>query len=81
MKWFKLDVAYPMDWFGMTTDKKIERVVGAKASGSGAGFGMRDLEFYFETEAARDRAHDALMTAKPTLGFNITVAKDEYEEV
>ena len=47
-----LDVSYPLDDFSL--EEKLRAVVGKEMSGSGAGFGERDLDWTFNSQAEVD---------------------------
>ena len=45
---YVLYVSFPLNVETMIADtKKVEKIVGKDMGGAGAGFGMRDVEFYY----------------------------------
>ena len=58
------------------TQRKIEKILGRHSDGSGFGFGIRDLSFYYEREAHAIKALKKINKAK----LQKTKAKVIFEE-
>lgn len=50
---WRITVSYP---YGLYTDEEIERLVGKESSGSGVGFGKRDMDWHFRSGPVAERA-------------------------
>jgi len=62
-KTFRLDVSYPLAR-AFDLDRVITEAVGRASGSSGAGFGERDMNFYFASQRAMDAAARRLTAAK-----------------
>jgi len=63
---YVLFVSFRLDVKTMVDDtNKVVKSVGREACGSGAGFGLRDVEFEFKSYAERQAAIDRLERDKP----------------
>lgn len=63
MATYRLDVSYPYANYCPEADRAVQDAVGAAAGGSGAGFGLRDMEFYFDSAEAMEAARVKFLAA------------------
>jgi len=58
---YRLTVSYPLNVGSIRHDtERVEKLVGRRCCGSGAGFGMRDVEFEFDRADERNKAINRL---------------------
>lgn len=76
-RYWVLKVAYPLP-LSVSTDRKLERIVGKARSGSGAGFGERDIDWTFDTQTKANAGATALREAGYT---EITVSEYDHDEL
>ena len=71
-------VSYPAELYFSddNLDKQIEMAAGIYPDGSGMGFGLRDLDFVFDTETEMLNAVENIKNVHE----NITVNTSEYNE-
>jgi hypothetical protein len=74
---------FSMDLWEKANDV-VHTAVGFESSSAGTGFGVRDMQFYFDTEddakAAGKRVIEALKTANLELSYCSTFEEGEDEE-
>lgn len=72
-RYWVLEVAYDGS-IDVAKDKRLEGIVGKRRSGSGCGFGQRDMDWTFDTQTKANTAAKAVRAA----GF-IDITVMEYE--
>jgi hypothetical protein len=72
VEWHMLEVSYMLALFGVEDediDAEIEKAVGKPADGGGAGYGGRDLTFWFTQKKSAKKAEQRVLKR---LGTGIT---------
>jgi len=75
---YTLEVSYPLTlyWNSINVDREISEAVNATSTGSGAGFGQRDLTFRFTTAEAANAAAERARRIHASI--SCSVSADAY---
>ncbi len=69
----KIELAIPFShkYNALKVGQEIEKKVGVSAGDAGAGFGMRDMTFYFKSKLLADKAHSKMK--KVFIKYNLEI--------
>ena len=80
---YNVDVFYPADLYPKydSVIKQIANDFNIEDSGSGMGFGMRDLSYYFDTQTQADEFMTAVRQVKDVVCELIVCTYDENDDI